>query len=168
MLGEYWDRSVSEPGFEQGGNKLLDTRYQRSEGPFYHGTAAALQVGEVIQPQQATNWQVGSWPSTNPRSWGEFGDNGSYAFATGDVNAAQWYAAYDMRRQGGNTPGYVYQVEPVQPDHHYDPDTSGYPENRGERGGTEGFRSASGWRVVGLVQEIPANTPLNEDFWTQG
>lgn len=194
MLSEYWDWSINEPGFPEGGNKLLDTRYLRPlEGPFYHGTSAKLEPGEIVKPSQSYDlW----YPQTRWNNWGGLSENREraerneegyrkqkyapspeqtksiyekdfpkqeYAFATKNMDVAKYFA---QEQANPGEDAYIYEVEPIIPDHHYDPLDSFYPQDREnrERGDYPGwgandeanmsFRSPTGWRVIRLVDVV--------------
>lgn len=181
MLGEYWDWSVREPGFPFGGNKLMDTRYLRpTEGPFYHGTAQKIAIGSVIEPTRHNPNAQYLYPSNAWDSWSEprdmpldenlqpARDFDTYAFAAKNIDVARRYARQKQARSGKRvgdkwvySAGYIYEVEPLKFDYHYDPEDSYFPQDRGDRGGAESFRSPSGWRVIKLVETIP---PVEEEL----
>lgn len=176
MLGEYWDWSVSEPvgpyadNYPSGGNKLLDTRYQRPlEGPFYHGTSEKMQPGTIIYPTDFSPNTLYTYPSGRWDSWGldrADGNKDLYAFATKNIDVARSYAKRSQRKsKDHNRRGYIYEVEWVLPDYYYDPEDSWSPFDRADRvrtdretyqPGRESFRSPTGWRILRLVEEMPS------------
>lgn len=146
MLSEYWDWDLVHQDRPEGGNKMLDmvnTFPLSPQGPFYHGTAAQLQPGDVIEPRVKHR--------SNPQpDWSKE----ELAFAATGYNQAANYAASRGRDAGGT--GYIYEVEPlnddIRPDQiagqpllrqQFDPDQHG-----------EAYVSPSGWRVVRLVDTI--------------
>lgn len=102
-------------------------------GPFYHGTAAALNVGELLVPGKESNYQKGRI------------SNHIYFSATVASLAAQVAAA--LTGVGGR--GHVYIVEPTGP-FEDDPNVTNkrFPGNP-----TKSYRSRHPLRIVGEVED---------------
>jgi len=64
-------------------------------GPFFHGTKAALRVGDLLEPGNVSNF--GQRKSAN------------HIYVTATLDAAIWGAELAV----GNEPGRIYQVEPT-------------------------------------------------------
>jgi len=153
--------------------KRIETRLQmladrpewlRSKGPFpikafYHGTAAELEPGEIITPLNEPSAYEPYW-ETDPG----MEDPQGYGFATSDIDIARIYAEHHAMNntwERGARYGYIYEVEPVNPDWaagygttkeedsahgHHRKDV--YHEFAGE------YISQSGWRVIRLVETV--------------
>lgn len=66
-------------------------------GPFYHGTKAVLNVGELLVPGYSSNY--GERKEAN------------YIYLTATLDAATWGAELAV----GDGPGRIYRVEPIGP-----------------------------------------------------
>ena len=66
-------------------------------GPFFHGTKADLQAGDVLEPGRNSNY-------------GER-RKASYVYLTATLDAATWGAELAV----GEGPGRIYSVEPTAP-----------------------------------------------------
>ena len=64
-------------------------------GPFFHGTKAELQLGDLVEPGRASNY--GSRQVAN------------FVYITGTMDAAIWGAELAQ----GDGPGRIYRVEPL-------------------------------------------------------
>lgn len=135
-------------------NRLWDTRYMRPyDVPFYHGTSSIFLPGETIDADYDA---IRDERSNHPLYWGEnTGTQGGYAFATTNIDTAKDYAR-DKADYGGGI-GFIYEVEPLNWDYHYDPWDSWLDKDRGDQGGSESFRSPSGWKVIRLIEVVPGN-----------
>jgi len=63
-------------------------------GPFFHGTKAALKIGDLLEPQHLSNYQ-------NKKS--------NYIYFTGTLNAAKWGAELATSKSKER----IYIVEPL-------------------------------------------------------
>jgi hypothetical protein len=111
----------------------------RVVGPFYHGTVAALEVGDLLVPGFASNYQAGRI------------SNHIYFSATVASLAAQMAAA--LAGMAGR--GRVYIVEPTGP-FEDDPNVTNkrFPGNP-----TESYRSRHPLRVIGEVADWEEHSP---------
>ena len=102
-------------------------------GPFYHGTAAKLEVGDLLIPGQPSNYQKGRI------------SNNIYFSSTVASLAAQMAAALT----GAPGRGHVYIVEPTGP-FEDDPNVTNkrFPGNP-----TKSYRSRHPLRIVGEVDD---------------
>ena len=112
-------------------------------GPFYHGTRADLQVGELLTPGGASNYKV------------DFVMN--HIYFTALVNGAGLAAALAK----GEGPERVYIVEPTG-DFEHDPNVTNkkFPGNP-----TRSYRSLSPLKIVGEVKEWLRQTPEELQKW---
>jgi len=111
----------------------------RITGPFYHGTAAVLEVGDLLTPGFASNYQEGRV------------SNNIYFSATVAGLAAEMAAAL----AGIEGRGHVYLVEPTGP-FEDDPNVT---DKRFPGNPTESYRSRSPLRVLGEVADWEASDP---------
>lgn len=111
----------------------------RVVGPFYHGTVAALEVGDLLVPGFASNYQEGRI------------SNHIYFSATVASLAAQMAAA--LAGMAGR--GRVYIVEPTGP-FEDDPNVTNkrFPGNP-----TKSYRSRHPLRVIGEVEDWEEHSP---------
>jgi rifampin ADP-ribosylating transferase len=111
----------------------------RVVGPFYHGTAAALEVGDLLVPGFASNYQEGRI------------SNNIYFSSTVASLAAQMAAAL----AGVAGRGRVYIVEPTGP-FEDDPNVTNkrFPGNP-----TKSYRSRHPLRVIGEVEDWEEHSP---------
>jgi rifampin ADP-ribosylating transferase len=108
-------------------------------GPFYHGTAAKLEVGDLLMPGFASNYQEGRI------------SNHVYFSATVASLAAQMAAALT----GAQGRGHVYIVEPTGP-FEDDPNVT----NKRFRGNpTKSYRSRHPLRITGEVDDWEEHGP---------
>lgn len=100
-------------------------------GPFYHGTKAALQPGDLLRPGRRSN----------------FGERkrANFLYLTATLDAAIWGAELAV----GTGPGRIYHVEPTGPIED-DPNLTDkkYPGNR-----TKSYRTRDPLRVVAEVED---------------
>src|SRR3954451_24269815 len=75
--------------------------WQHVKGPFFHGTKAALEVGDELVPGPGSNFQSG-----------RIFNNIYFAGAT---DAAIWGAELATALAGDEARGHVYEVEPLGP-----------------------------------------------------
>ena len=111
----------------------------RITGPFYHGTAAVLEVGDLLTPGFASNYQEGRV------------SNHIYFSATVAGLAAEMAAAL----AGIEGRGHVYIVEPTGP-FEDDPNVT---DKRFPGNPTESYRSRSPLCVIGEVADWEASDP---------
>lgn len=74
---------------------------QRIEGPFFHGSKAALEVGDELVPGYGSNFQQGR-VSNN-------------IYLTGLLETAAWGAELATALAGSGERGRIYVVEPLGP-----------------------------------------------------
>lgn len=107
------------------------------EGPFYHGTTAALKSGDLLMPGYGSNFEDGRT------------SNNIYFSAT--LDAAVWGA--ELARGEGQ--GRIYIVEPVGP-FEDDPNLT----NKRFRGNpTRSYRTRDPLRIVGEVEDWEGHPP---------
>lgn len=141
--------------------KRIETRFEmladrpewlRSKGPspigaFYHGTSAKLEPGEIIQPLNEPSTYEPYWETDSGMD-----DPQGYGFATSDINRAKIYAEHAAMKRGARY-GYVYEVEPVNPDW-----AAGYGTTKEDDPIYHEFSaeyiSQSGWRVIWLIVTV--------------
>lgn len=106
-------------------------------GPFFHGTKAELQPGDLLRAGRESN----------------FGDRdvANFVYMTATMDAAIWGAELAL----GNGRGRIYQVEPTGPFEH-DPNLTD-TKFRGNR--TRSYRSRDPLRVVGEVADWEGHPP---------
>jgi Rifampin ADP-ribosyl transferase len=116
-------------------------RCEHIEGPFYHGTKSALDVGDELVPGHGSNFQVGR-VSNN-------------IYFTALVETAAWGAELSTALAGSDERGHIYIVEPLGP-FEDDPNVTNkrFPGNR-----TESYRSRHPLRVVGEVVTWEGHDP---------
>lgn len=107
------------------------------EGPFFHGTKAGLQPGDLLAPGYNSNY--GKRKKAN------------YVYLTGTMDAAVWGAEL----AAGDGPGRIYQVEPTGPFEN-DPNLTDqkFPGNP-----TRSYRSQLPLRVIGEVTDWEGHPP---------
>lgn len=121
---------------------FIPTTYEncgRITGPFYHGTAVQLQVGDLLVPGFGSNYQKGSI------------SNHIY-FSTIVTGLAAELACALTGHEGR---GHVYLVEPTGP-FEDDPNVT-HKRFRGNP--TKSYRSRSALRIVGEVADWPSTDP---------
>ena len=111
----------------------------RVVGPFYHGTAATLKIGDLLVPGYASNYQEGRV------------SNHIYFSSTVASLAAQVAVAL----AGSEGRGHVYIVEPTGP-FEDDPNVTNkrFPGNP-----TKSYRSRHPLRIVGEVDDWEEHSP---------
>ena len=107
------------------------------EGPFYHGTKAAMEVGDLLTPGYGSNFEDGRI------------SNNIYFSAT--MDAAIW--GTELARGEGT--GRIYIVEPTGP-FEDDPNLTNkrFPGNP-----TKSYRTRDALRIIGEVQEWVGHPP---------
>jgi len=111
------------------------------EGPFYHGTKSALEVGDELVPGFGSNFQERR-VSNN-------------IYFTALVETAAWGAELATALAGSGERGHIYVVEPLGP-FEDDPNVTNkrFPGNV-----TESYRTRQPLRVVGEVDEWEGHDP---------
>jgi len=134
---------VSQPCSRCNGQGSIDERtcgkcQGTGVGQFFHGTKAALQPGDMIEPGHRANF-------------GRRDRTTTYVYLTGTLDAAIWGAEL----ASGEGPGRVYVVEPLGPVED-DPNLTNqrYPGNP-----TRSYRSKEPLLVTGEVVEWPGHSP---------
>ena len=110
-------------------------------GPFFHGTKAALEVGDELVPGYGSNFQEGR-VSNN-------------IYFTSLVETAAWGAELATALAGIPERGHIYVVEPLGP-FEDDPNVTDkkFPGNP-----TKSYRTRSPLRVVGEVEDWEGHPP---------
>ena len=111
------------------------------EGPFFHGTKSALEVGDELVPGYGSNFQEGR-VSNN-------------IYFTALVETAAWGAELATALAGSEERGHIYVVEPLGP-FEDDPNVTNkrFPGNL-----TESYRTRHPLRVVGEVDDWEGHDP---------
>ena len=106
-------------------------------GPFFHGTKADLQVGDVLEPGRSSNYGARS--------------TATFVYLTATLDAATWGAELAV----GEGRGRIYRVEPTGPVED-DPNLTDkrYPGNP-----TRSYRTRHPLRVVGEVEDWVGHPP---------
>src|SRR3954465_12893188 len=114
---------------------------QHIQGPFFHGTKVALEVGDELVPGQGSNFQQGR-VSNN-------------IYFTAVMETAVWGAELATALTGGDERGRIYVVEPLGP-FEDDPNVTNkrFPGNP-----TQSYRSRHPLRVVGEVVDWQGHEP---------
>lgn len=110
-------------------------------GPFYHGTAADLRVGDELRAGFTSNFHAGR--------------EMNHVYFAGALEAAVWGAELASALNGGDRLGRIYLVEPTGP-FEDDPNLTNkkFPGNP-----TRSFRSRHPLSVVGEVAEWEGHPP---------
>jgi len=111
--------------------KVLD------EGPFYHGTKAAMAPGDLLEVGFRSNY--GEQKQAN------------FLYFTATMDAAIWGAELAV----GDQPGRIYQVEPTG-EFENDPNLT---DKRFPGNPTRSYRTRSALRIVGEVPEWQGHSP---------
>jgi Rifampin ADP-ribosyl transferase len=116
-------------------------RCEQIEGPFYHGTKSALEVGDELVPGYGSNFQVGR-VSHN-------------IYFTALVDTAAWGAELATALAGTGERGHIYVVEPLGP-FEDDPNVTNkrFPGNP-----TQSYRTRHPLRVVGEANTWEGHDP---------
>ena len=106
-------------------------------GPFFHGTKAALRVGDLLEPGRGSNY--GRRATAN------------FIYLTATLDAATWGAEL----AAGDGPGRIYRVEPTGP-FEDDPNLTDqkFPGNP-----TRSYRTRDPLRVLGEVPDWEPHPP---------
>ena len=113
----------------------------RIEGPFFHGTKSALQVGDELVPGYGSNFQEGRVSN--------------HIYFTALVDTAAWGAELATALAGSEERGHIYEVEPVGP-FEDDPNVTNkrFPGNP-----TQSYRTRDPLRVVAEVVDWTGHDP---------
>jgi rifampin ADP-ribosyltransferase len=116
-------------------------RCDHIEGPFYHGTKSALEVGDELVPGHGSNFQVGR-VSNN-------------IYFTALVDTAAWGAELATALAGSVERGHIYIVEPLGP-FEDDPNVTNkrFPGNP-----TQSYRTHHPLRIVGEADSWEGHDP---------
>jgi hypothetical protein len=116
-------------------------RCDHIEGPFYHGTKSALQVGEELAPGHGSNFQDGRVSN--------------HLYFTALVDTAAWGAELATALAGSGERGHIYVVEPTGP-FEDDPNVTNkrFPGNV-----TQSYRTRHPLRVVREVDSWEGHAP---------
>jgi hypothetical protein len=116
-------------------------RYEHVTGPFFHGTRAALEVGDELVPGYGSNFQEGRVLR--------------HIYFTSVLETAVWGAELATALAGSAERGHVYVVEPAGP-FEDDPNVTDklFPGNP-----TRSYRTHDPLRVVGEVDDWEGHPP---------
>lgn len=116
-------------------------RCDHVHGPFYHGTKATLEVGDLLAPGQGSNYHEGR-VSNN-------------VYFSAQIETAVWGAELAVALDGGSDRGHIYVVEPTGP-FEDDPNVTNkrFPGNI-----TESYRTRDPLRIVGEVETWEGHAP---------
>jgi hypothetical protein len=106
-------------------------------GPFYHGTKAALEPGDLLEPGRTSNYGHGR--------------KANYVYLTATLDAATWGAELAV----GEGRGRIYRVEPTGPLEN-DPNLT---DKRFPGNPTRSYRTRQALRVVGEVLDWEGHSP---------
>jgi rifampin ADP-ribosylating transferase len=111
------------------------------EGPFYHGTKSALEVGAQLVPGHGSNYQEGR--TTNN------------IYFSAILETAVWGAELSTALAGSGERGHIYVVEPTGP-FEDDPNVTNkrFPGNI-----TQSYRTRDPLRIVGEVETWEGHAP---------
>ena len=115
--------------------------YALVEGPFYHGTKAALEVGDELVAGHGSNFQEGR--------------RSNNVYFTALVDTAAWGAELATALAGTGEPGRIYVVEPLGP-FEDDPNVT---DKRFPGNPTRSYRTRHPVRVVGEVERWTGHDP---------
>ncbi len=106
-------------------------------GPFYHGSKANLNIGDLLEPGNSSNY-------------GER-KNANFVYLTATLDAAKWGAELAV----GEEPGHIYIVEPTG----FIVDDPNLTDKRFPGNPTRSYRSSEPLRVVGEVSDWDGHSP---------
>jgi hypothetical protein len=106
-------------------------------GPFFHGTKADLQPGDVLEPGYRSNFEEGR--------------TANHVYFSATLDAATWGAELAV----GDGPGRIYEVEPTGP-YENDPNLT---DKRFPGNPTRSYRSRQPVRVVREVEDWEPHAP---------
>jgi hypothetical protein len=136
--------SGDEMGTGDDVDSFVPTTYEnceRVEGPFFHGTKSALEVGDELVAGNLSNFHEGR-VSNN-------------IYFTALVDTAAWGAELSTAFAGSSERGHIYIVEPLGP-FEDDPNVTNkrFPGNQ-----TQSYRTRDSLRVVGEVEAWQGHAP---------
>ncbi|OMQ15717.1 rifampin ADP-ribosylating transferase ARR-2 [Modestobacter sp. VKM Ac-2676] len=111
------------------------------EGPFFHGTKAALDVGAELVPGWGSNFQAGRVSN--------------HVYFTALLDTAAWGAELATALAGNGERGRIYVVEPLGP-FEDDPNVT---DKRFPGNPTQSYRTRDPLRVVGEVDDWTGHDP---------
>jgi len=111
------------------------------DGPFFHGTRAALQVGDELVPGYGSNYQAGRVSN--------------HIYFSSVLETAVWGAELAAALGGGSERGRIYLVEPAGP-FEDDPNVT---DKRFPGNPTRSYRTRHPLRVVGEVDDWEGHPP---------
>ena len=111
------------------------------EGPFFHGTRSALEIGAELVPGFGSNYQDGRVSN--------------HLYFSALVDTAAWGAELATALAGSTERGRIYVVEPLGP-FEDDPNVT---DKRFPGNPTQSYRTRQPLRVVGEVQEWQGHDP---------
>ena len=111
------------------------------EGPFYHGTKAALEAGDELVPGHGSNFQEGRVSN--------------HVYFSALVDTAAWGAELATALAGSGERGRIYVMEPLGP-FEDDPNVT---DKRLPGNPTRSYRTRSPLRVVGEVDDWEGHAP---------
>jgi len=106
-------------------------------GPFFHGTKAALNAGDRLEPGKSSNFGAGK--------------TANYVYLTATLDAAVWGAELAL----GEAPGRIYLVEPTGPFE----DDPNLTDKRFPGNPTRSYRTQAPLAVVGEVADWQGHPP---------
>ena len=106
-------------------------------GPFFHGTKAELQPGDLLEPGRGSNYGAGS--------------TANFVYLTATIDAATWGAELAK----GDGPGRIYRVEPTGPFE----DDPNLTDKRFPGNPTRSYRTTSPLRVLEEVADWEPHPP---------
>nr|WP_246080672.1 NAD(+)--rifampin ADP-ribosyltransferase [Modestobacter altitudinis] len=115
--------------------------WEHVQGPFFHGTKAALEVGDELVPGHGSNYQDGRLSNN--------------IYFTAVVETAVWGAELSTALAGTGERGRVYVVEPLGP-FEDDPNVT---DKRFPGNPTRSYRTHSPLRVVGELDDWQGHDP---------
>jgi hypothetical protein len=111
------------------------------EGPFYHGTKSALEIGDELVAGRGSNFQEGRISNN--------------IYFTALVGTAAWGAELATALAGSEERGHIYVVQPLGP-FEDDPNVT---DKRFPGNPTESYRTTHPLRVVGEVDDWEGHDP---------
>jgi hypothetical protein len=135
---------VDQSAMGEDGSTHVPVTYESCEhiaGPFFHGTKAALEVGEELVPGHGSNFQAGR-VSNN-------------IYFTALLDTAAWGAELATALAGNGERGRIYVVQPLGP-FEDDPNVT---DKRFPGNVTQSYRTRHPLRVVGEVGSWEGHDP---------
>jgi rifampin ADP-ribosylating transferase len=137
-------RSIADAIAEADGTEHVPVTFERCdhiEGPFFHGTKTAFEVGDHIVPGHLSNYHEGR--------------TSNHVYFSAMLEPAIWGAELATALTGGDGRGHIYVVEPTGP-FEDDPNVTNkrFPGNV-----TQSYRTRHPMRVVGTVETWDGHPP---------